>query len=593
MRRSHDIQQQALLHLSGKASAAATEQELVQALRKKCTACYDEFRTYCENNIDNHWAAITEDYGTEQYSIDREKWDDYEQAKFEYNCRNRNYLEVGRYFDLMAWWRDFSVQFRFLYPSAMIWLAKPATNAFQERVFSIGAWMHQNKLMGSLSKKANEMCTMDYINRDKLVEILNNENDVRNCVGTSLSYVPETGPSPRKNEQATTQRQSLKLTAIQEVKKGFKSYTDSSRSTKNVLKDPNIVMTFIHTSAEEGPIQPDAEVSQEGDSKQDEAFRTKEDEKREDGNHNDVQDSELGKKDDDRVEQGSKAEQGSKVNVYNMNKKANKDKSPPVMKVANRVKFVKVPKRFNDDSDDESIDFSSSDEDSDNAIDNLIDENLPSYGPTKDERQVVDRQGEEREMGPGQEMGTEQEMGTGQAAENQSQKRKKTSSSFATRGEKAPKKKISKQASKQTTMSATSLTTLSNKTKKKTKRQQTTMQPKRVSPRKKKGESSATATAVASIAIGLSGKQNRTTPPSARLVRKKQRKEELEKELEAFYDNDVSQDDPQVSDQINQEMKGVVNESEDEEEEEEEEQEQDIEENDEGLDEDEEDENEF
>ena len=88
MRRSHDLQQQALLHLSGKASNAASENEMVMALQKACTSCYDEFCEHCKGHIDNHWDQMMEDYGTPAFYKARDRWNDNQKREFAMNCKN-------------------------------------------------------------------------------------------------------------------------------------------------------------------------------------------------------------------------------------------------------------------------------------------------------------------------------------------------------------------------------------------------------------------------------------------------------------------------------------------------------------------------
>ena len=484
MKESQYLQQQALLHLSGKASNAASEQELVQALQKNCTTCYDDFRSNCQTHIDNHWEQIIKEYGTAEFHDAKETWSDDEYEEFQHNCKCRNYLEVGKYFDIMGWWRAHSVKYGFLYPSAIIWLAKPSTNAFQERAFSIGSWMLQNKLMGNLSKKANEMRTMDYINRDTVRVIQKNEEDIKNGNGTSLSYVPPTKPPPEKTDKERVQQKNLKLLAIQEASTGFKTYSTTYKTAKNVLKDPEVVMTFFHTPDTDNPTAPSVHentvTENSGTTARTTAGTTTAStgETKQEGKDEGYDESvTMGGTEKAVGENDGKP--ASKGNVVN----------GPVVKVANRLVHTEVLNRFSDDSDIESVVVSDTDEDSDTVVDYLIDEQIkkPASISNKDGK-TNDSHVDSHAM----RMGSNEESPEVEVVQPPRKKKK--------------------------TVQATIKTTSSKK--RKQEKQVMVRQPTRTSP-PRKAKAAALARAKGSIKELL---HSGTTPPSAKLIRNKQNK---------------------------------------------------------------------
>ena len=251
MRRSSDLKNQAMLHLTGKASNAAEEKEVLQALKKACNDSYDDFIRHWKYQIDNHWEEVIKAYPSKKFSDEYDDWSDVAKRAFSRHCHNRNYLQVGQYFDLMGWWRVHSSNWQYVFPSAVIWLAKPATNAFQERIFSMGSWMLQNKLMGSMSKKTSEMRTMEYINRQVLRTIEENEEEIAKGNGTSKTYDKRI---IRKDDTAITaairlslseQRKKFQKSAVLDAANGFQQYKLSWKVDTSVLDDPDIGSTFF------------------------------------------------------------------------------------------------------------------------------------------------------------------------------------------------------------------------------------------------------------------------------------------------------------------------------------------------------------
>ena len=178
IREAREKKQQNLLNVSGRASQAGQESQRVEELRKACRECWVDFKKMCELLIDHRWEIVIKKYCTVEFSEESQKWGQDEWDEFKDACANNYYLAVARYFDVMKWWRDHANEYPFLFPSALIWLTKPPTNAFQERVFSSSTWFHSNKLMSNTLEKHNEMRTIEYQTRSLRKKIIEREKEL-------------------------------------------------------------------------------------------------------------------------------------------------------------------------------------------------------------------------------------------------------------------------------------------------------------------------------------------------------------------------------------------------------------------------------
>ena len=123
---------------------------LTQLHHNLCTECKKQFEHYigfCESKINGNWAAIIRKLPSRTYLSERDKWDNDTMTKFEKDCAKGNYRAVGKYFNVLGWWHHHEKDNPHMYPSALLWLSKPTTNAFQEHVFSLGSWFDSNRLM--------------------------------------------------------------------------------------------------------------------------------------------------------------------------------------------------------------------------------------------------------------------------------------------------------------------------------------------------------------------------------------------------------------------------------------------------------------
>ena len=148
-----------LIHQKGQAEkeqlAQMTHQDEDQArltqlrmnLLTECKKQFEHYIGFCESKINGNWAAIIHKFPSKTYLSECDKWDNETIMKFEKDCAKGNYCAVGKYFDVLGWWHHHQNDYPHMYPSALLWLSKPTTNAFQECVFSLGSWFDSNRLM--------------------------------------------------------------------------------------------------------------------------------------------------------------------------------------------------------------------------------------------------------------------------------------------------------------------------------------------------------------------------------------------------------------------------------------------------------------
>ena len=101
-----------------------------------------------------HFKNLTTLWG----SVEHLDWD--RVARYRENIFDKSKLKKNQYPGLIQ-----------CYETAMLWLSKPSTNAFAERVFSMASWFASNRRMNRQGSKVFEMRTLDCINRKVLESI--------------------------------------------------------------------------------------------------------------------------------------------------------------------------------------------------------------------------------------------------------------------------------------------------------------------------------------------------------------------------------------------------------------------------------------
>ena len=88
-------------------------------------------------NVDD-WYAILEEYPSEKLRKSKQNNNTQELSKIQKYCAQWKILEVWHYFDVLAWWRRVGkIDYPRIFIAACVILAKPYTNAYLERSFSI------------------------------------------------------------------------------------------------------------------------------------------------------------------------------------------------------------------------------------------------------------------------------------------------------------------------------------------------------------------------------------------------------------------------------------------------------------------------
>ena len=124
--------QQQLGNITGEFHTAATVSTARKELWKKCKDTFDDYVHYCENIVDIDWASTIQQFPLELFVKESSSWKQSEVENFCKICTEHNYIAVGKYFNVMGWWQAFADKYIYIYPSTLMWLSRPAANAFQE-----------------------------------------------------------------------------------------------------------------------------------------------------------------------------------------------------------------------------------------------------------------------------------------------------------------------------------------------------------------------------------------------------------------------------------------------------------------------------
>ena len=115
--------QQQLGNITGDFHTAATDSTARKELQKKCKDTFDDYVHYCENMVDIDWASSIQQFLSELFVKESSSWKQSEVENFGKICTERNYIAVGKYFNVMGWWQAFADKYIYVYPSAMTWLS--------------------------------------------------------------------------------------------------------------------------------------------------------------------------------------------------------------------------------------------------------------------------------------------------------------------------------------------------------------------------------------------------------------------------------------------------------------------------------------
>ena len=187
-----------------------TLDEQKKSFREQCNNEFMGFKDYCQRIIHSSWESLIREYPTVLFSEKSPKWTPQEKKKFRRACNDQDFNSVGKYFDVLQWWQANKSNFRMIFPSALVWLSKPSTNAFQERIFSFSSWFDSNRLMRNELKKHFEIRTMEMVTRKVRGEIEVNEMTLKKKSQHTTENEDEAQTRGKAEEQArsnATQRQ--------------------------------------------------------------------------------------------------------------------------------------------------------------------------------------------------------------------------------------------------------------------------------------------------------------------------------------------------------------------------------------------------
>ena len=204
----------------------AREAERKKKLEKELIEEYQEYKKHCEKKVRGRWADLINRHPTNLYLEQFTDWNGATKAWFAQQCAKDDFMSVGKYFDVLGWWEANKNTFPHVFVTSLVWLGKPATNAFQERVFSSSSWFDNNPLMNRESASNFQMRTLGYVTRPVVKKILVAEEELRKkqpvlhfedgdkklparSNNTDASRGRETGPTesvgaqgPRQSQQA-------------------------------------------------------------------------------------------------------------------------------------------------------------------------------------------------------------------------------------------------------------------------------------------------------------------------------------------------------------------------------------------------------
>ena len=179
-RRTREREHATLTSMTGQAAGNGRDQTERAKFYKQCDNEFGAYLNFCETVVSHSWADLIQQFPTPLYDARSKTWTDEEQDEFLTACAKEEFHDVAQYFNVMQWWMANRTQFPKIFPSAIIWISKPATNAYQERVFSTSSWFDRNPLMNRQGNKVFELRTIESLSRPIRKTISEREKDMSN-----------------------------------------------------------------------------------------------------------------------------------------------------------------------------------------------------------------------------------------------------------------------------------------------------------------------------------------------------------------------------------------------------------------------------
>ena len=161
---------------------AESETAAWKKLKEQCQDLFKQYIAYCSSHFEK-WIDMIKRSPADAYLMDKATCSFLEKFNFSKYCDQKNHAVVGKYIDILSRWKEYHKMFPNMFPSAIIWISKPAMNAFQERVFSISSWFNSNHLVRPQTAKTFAMCVLECIMRNLHKNIIESEKYYSNKQG--------------------------------------------------------------------------------------------------------------------------------------------------------------------------------------------------------------------------------------------------------------------------------------------------------------------------------------------------------------------------------------------------------------------------
>ena len=115
--------QQQLGNITGDFHTTASDSAARTELRQKCKDTFDDYVSYCKNVVDIDWASTIQQFPSALFVKESSSWKQSEVESFRKICMEQNYIGVGKYFNVLGWWRAFADKYIYVYPNALMWLS--------------------------------------------------------------------------------------------------------------------------------------------------------------------------------------------------------------------------------------------------------------------------------------------------------------------------------------------------------------------------------------------------------------------------------------------------------------------------------------
>jgi hAT family C-terminal dimerisation region len=175
----------------------------------------NKYINYCttmdweETIINNPTVQLKNDQERATKDGNQEEW----RKKFKGFVNTKNIIQLWQYFDLLGWWKTFGkMNFPNIAMAAAITLARPYTNASQERDFSMATWFDGNLFQNQKPEKLERRLLLG-LNR-QVVEVIKSEIteiQEKNLSCQEKTILPQIPESVMKNLTTSPLIQSMML----------------------------------------------------------------------------------------------------------------------------------------------------------------------------------------------------------------------------------------------------------------------------------------------------------------------------------------------------------------------------------------------